>query len=104
MHEGFADTSYSEKLGEKGQQQAKLENVLRPYGYNVELMTYICGYNSSLFKRKDSTMRLLRVECAAARKLKSKIHEHSITCADNRMKCRRQLERAGLQNSRAKPP
>ena len=36
-----SDVSYLEKVKEKGQQHAKLEEALRLYGYNATSLTYI---------------------------------------------------------------
>ena len=38
-----SDVSYLEKVKEKGQRHAKLEEALRLYGYDVISLTYICG-------------------------------------------------------------
>ena len=49
-------------------------------------------------------MLALGIESTTAKKLKDKIHAHSITCADNLMKSRRWLERQRLKRNRADPP
>ena len=100
------DTSYLEKLEEKGQQHAKLEDALRTYGYKVKSVTYICGCTGSLFRSNGASMRDLGIESTVASRLKDKLHAHSITCncADNLMKTRRWLERSSLRRNRADPP
>ena len=43
-----SDVSYLEKVKEKGQQHARLEEALRLYGYDVTSLTYICGCNIAM--------------------------------------------------------
>lgn len=81
-------TADLEKLEEKGQQDAELQGALGSYGCNTKLMSYICGCTSPLFKSIDTTMRMSGEESAAVKNPNTR-HEHSITCADNLMKCRR---------------
>ena len=89
-----SDVSYMEKLREKQQQHAALEGALRTYGYEVVSLTYISGCTGSQYHNSNDTLRHLGIEHAAADKLKRKIHEHTITSADNLMKSRRFLERS----------
>ena len=79
---------------------AKLEEALRLYGYNVMSLTTICGctYHSS-----NDTMCMLGVEHSVAKKLRDKIHEHTITCVDELMKSRRLLERSSAGQNRKRP-
>ena len=60
------DTSYLEKLEEKGQQHAKLEDALRTFGYEVKSVTYICGCTGSLFRSNSASMRELGIESTDA--------------------------------------
>ena len=78
-----SDVSYLEKVKEKGQQHAKLEEALRLYGYDVTSLTYICGCTGSQYHSSNDTIRMLGIEHLVAKKLRDKIHEHSIACADN---------------------
>ena len=92
-----SDVSYLEKVREKGQQHAKLEEALRLYGYNVTSLTYICGSTGSQYHSSNDTMRMLGIEHSDAKKLRDKIHEHTIACADKLMKSRRMLERSSAR-------
>ena len=42
-----SDVSHLEKVKEKGQQHARLEEALRLHGYDVTSLTYICGCTGS---------------------------------------------------------
>ena len=103
-----SDVSYLEKVKEKGQQHARLEEALRLYGYDVTSLTYICGCTGSQYHSSNDTIRMLGIEHLVAKKLRDKIHEHSIACADKLMKSRRMLERSSYRQnrkrSRADPP
>ena len=98
-----SDVSYLEKVNEKGQQHAKLEEALRLYGYNVTSLTYICGSTGSQYHSSNDTMRMLGIEHSVAKKLKDKIHEHTIACADKLMKFRRMLARSSARQNRKRP-
>ena len=98
-----SDVSYLEKVKEKGQQHAKLEEALRLYGYDVISLTYTCGCTGSQYHSSNDTIRMLGIEHLVAKKLRDKIHEHSITCADNLMKSRRMLERSSHGQNRKRP-
>ena len=105
-----SDVSYLEKVKEKGQQHAKLEEALRLYGYDVTSVTYICGSTGSQYHSSNDTIRKLGIEHSTARKLKNKIDEHTIACADKLNKSRRMLERStsshrqSIKRPRADPP
>ena len=104
MEGGYcSDVSYLEKVREKGQQHAKLEEALRLYGYNVNSLTYTCGSTGSQYHSSNDTMRMLGIEHLVAKKLRDKIHEHSTACADKLMKSRRMLERSGARQNRKRP-
>ena len=87
MQGGYcSDVSYLEKVREKGQHHAKLEEALRLYGYNVTSLTYIFGSTGSQYHNCNinhcDIMRMLGIEHSVAKKLRDKIHEHTIACAD----------------------
>ena len=48
-------------------------------------------------------MRMLVIEHLIAKKLRDKIHEHTIACADKLMKSRRMLERSSARQNRKRP-
>ena len=98
-----SDVSYLEKVKEKGQQHARLEEALRLYGYDVTSLTYICGCTGSQYHSSNDTIRMLGIEHLVAKKLRDKIHEHSIACADKLMKSRRMLERSSYRQNRKRP-
>ena len=98
-----SDVSYLEKVKEKGQQHAKLEEALRLYGYDVTSLRYICGCTGSQYPSSNDTIRMLGIEHSVAKKLRDKIHEHSIACADKLMKSRRMLERSSHGQNRKRP-
>ena len=98
-----SDVSYLEKVKEKGQQHAKLEEALRLYGYDVISLTYVCGCTGSQYHSSNDTIRMLGIEHSAAKKLRDNIHEHSIACADKLMKSRRMLERSSHGQNRKRP-
>ena len=58
---------------------------------------------SSQYHTGNNTLRHLGIEHVAADKLKRKIHEHTITSADNLMKSRRFLERSRSGRHRLRP-
>ena len=107
MEGGYcSDVSYLEillKVKEKGQQHAKLEEALRLYGYDVTSLTYICGCTGSQYHSSNDTICMLGIEHLVAKKLRDKIHEHSIACADKLLKSRRMLERSSHGQSRKRP-
>ena len=93
-----SDVSYLVKVKGKGQQPARLEQALRLYGYDVTSLTYICGCTGSQYhSSNDGTDHLV------AKKLRDKIHEHSIASADKLMKSRRMLERSSYRQNRKRP-
>ena len=98
-----SDVSYLEKVREKGQQHAKLEEALRLYGYNITSLTYICGSTESQYHSSNDTMRTLGIEHSVAKKLRDKSHGHIIACADKLMKSKRMLERSSAKQSRKTP-
>ena len=102
-----SDVSYLEKVKEKGQQHARLEEALRLYGYDVTSLTYICGCTGSQYHTISSndTIRMLGIEHSVAKKLRDRIHEHSviIASADKLMKSRRMLERSSYRQNRKRP-
>ena len=63
-----SDVSYLEKVKEKGQQHAKLEEALRLYGYNVTSLTYICGSTGSQY-HSSNHYDTMRIEHSVAKKL-----------------------------------
>ena len=77
-----SDVSYLEKAKVKGQKHTKLQEALRLYGYDVTSLTYICGSTGSQYHSSYNTLRMLGTEHSAANKLRNKIHEHTIACAD----------------------
>ena len=92
-----------EKVKEKGQQHAKLEEALRLYGYDVTSLSYICGSTGSQYHSSNDTIRMLGIEHSVAKKLGDKIREHSIECADKLLKSRRMLERSSHGQNRKRP-
>ena len=103
MEGGYcSNVSYLEKVKEKEQQHARLEESLRTYGYDVTSLTYICGCTGSQYHSSNDTIRLLGIEHLAAKKLRDKIHEHSIACVD-KLKSRRMLERSSYRQNRKRP-
>ena len=98
-----SDVSYLETVKEKGQQHAKLEEALRLYGYNITSLAYICGSTGSQYHSSNETMHMLGKEHSVAKKLRDKIHEHTIACAYKSMKSRRMLERSGSGLNRKRP-
>ena len=92
-----------EKFKEKGQQDAKLEEALRLYGYDVISLTYVCGCTGSQDHSSNDTIRMLGIKNSVAKKVRNKIHEHSIACADKLMQSRRMLERSGHGQNRKRP-
>ena len=104
-----SDTRYLEKLRQKQEQHSALETALRTHGYEVSVLTYILGFYGSLYLSNKKTMKAMGIEHAAANRLCSKTHEHSVTCAHHLNKARRFLEsRTGSsqrrQRLRADPP
>ena len=89
-----SDVSYLEMVKEKKQQHARLEEALRLYGYDVTSLTYICGCTGSQYHSSNDTMRMLGIEHSVAKKLRHKIHEHSIACVGKFLKSRRMLGRS----------
>ena len=98
-----SDVSYLEKVREKGQQHAKLEEALRLYGYNITSLTYICGSTESQYHSSNDTMHTLGIEHSVEKKLRDKSHGHIIACADKLMKSKRMLERSSAKQSRKTP-
>ena len=101
-----SDVPYMEKLREKQQQHAALERALMTYGHEVVSLSYTSGCTGSQYHSSNDTLRHLGIEHAAADKLKRKIHELTITSADNLMKSRRFLQRSrnGQHSPRSDPP
>ena len=105
-----SDVSYLEKVKEKEQQHAKLEEALRLYGYDVTCLTYFCSCTGSQYHSTNDTIRMPGTEHSVAKKLRDKTHDHSIACADKLMKSRRMLERSrsshghSRKRPRADPP
>ena len=97
------DVSYLEKVKEKGQQHAKPEKSFRLYGYDVTSLSYICGCTGSQYPSSNDTIRMLGIDHSVAKKLRDKIHEHSIACADKLMRSRRMLERSSHGQNRKRP-
>ena len=62
-----SDVSYLEKVKEKGQQHARLEQALRLYGYDVTSLTYICGCTGSQYHSSNDTIRMLGIEYSVAK-------------------------------------
>ena len=63
VEEGYcSDVSYLEKVKEKGQQHAKLEETLRLYGYDVTSLTYICRSTASQHHSNNDTPHMLGIE------------------------------------------
>ena len=98
-----SNVSYLKKVKEKGQQHARLKEALRTYGYDVTSLTYICGCTGSQYHSSNDTIRMLGIEHLVATKLRDKIHEHFIACADNLMKSRRVLKRSSYRQNRKRP-
>ena len=48
-------------------------------------------------------MRMLGIEHSDAKKLRDKIHEPTIACADKLMKSKRMLERSSARQNRKRP-
>ena len=65
-----SDVSCLEKVKEKKQQHAKLEEALRLYGYDVTSLTYICGCIGSQYHSSNDTIRMLGIEHLVARSIK----------------------------------
>ena len=102
-----SDTRYLEKIQQKEEQHSALETALRSYGYEVAILTYILGLYGSLYHSNKKTMKAIGIEHAAADRLSSKTHVHSVNCAHNLNKARRFLESRvgrGQQKLRADPP
>ena len=98
-----SDVSYLEKAKEKGQQHNKLEEALRLYGYDVTSLSYICGSTGAQYHSSNDTIRMLGIEHSVATKLRNRIHEHTIACADKLIKSRRMLERSSHRHNRKRP-
>ena len=98
-----SDVSYLEMAKEKTQQHAKLEEALRLYGYDVTSLSYICGSTGSQYHSSNNTIRMLGIEHSGAKKLRNRIHELTITCADKLMKFWRMLERSSRGQNRKRP-
>ena len=98
-----SDVSYLEKVKEKGQQHAKLEETLRLYRYNVTSLAYVCGSTGSQYRSSNDTIRVLGIEHSGAKKLRNKLHEYTIACTDKLMKSRRMLERYSHGQNRKRP-
>ena len=94
-----SDVLYLEKVSEKGQQHAKLEEALRLYGYSL---TYICGSTGSQY-HSSNHMLMLGIEHSVAKKLRDRTYKHTIACANKLMKSRRMLERSSARQNRKRP-
>ena len=82
MEGGYSsNVSRLEKVREKRQQHAKLEEAARLYGYNVTSLHHICGSTESQYHSSNETIRTLGIEHSVAKTLT--IHEHSDACGDN---------------------
>ena len=72
-------------------------------GYDVTSLTFICGSTGSQYHSSNDTVRMLGIKHSVVKKLRDKIHELTIACADKLMKSRRMLERSSARQIRKRP-
>ncbi len=89
-----ADTRYAEKVAEKNEQHEKLVDMLKMFGYDVQLrpmpLVYAAIYNCNLSMLQD-----LGLQRTVAKEVLKKLHTHAILCLHNIIKERRYLENNG---------
>ena len=90
-----ADTRYAEKVTEKNEQHEKLVDMLKMYGYDVQLRPMPLGYAGTIYKCNLSMLQDLGLQRTVAKNVLKKVHTHAIMCLHNIMKERRYLESNG---------
>ena len=89
-----ADTRYAEKVTEKNEHE-KLVDMLKMYGYDVQLRPMPLGYAGTIYNCNLSMLQDLGLQRTVAKGVLKKMHTHAILCLHNIIKERRYLENNG---------
>ncbi len=90
-----ADTRYAEKVAEKNEQHEKLVDMLKMYGYDVQLRPMPLGYAGTIYNCNVSMLQDLGLQRTVAKGVLKKLRTHAILCLHNIIKERRYLENNG---------
>ena len=90
-----ADTRYAEKVAEKNEQHEKLVDMLKMYGYDVQLRPMPLGYAGTIYNCNLSMLQDLGLQRTVAKGVLKKLHTHAILCLHNIIKERRYLKNNG---------
>ena len=89
-------TRFAEKVIEKNEQHERLANMLRMYGYDVQLRPMPLGYAGTIYTCNFSMLQDLGLQRAIAKRVLKKLHTHAILSLHNIIcRERRYLESKG---------